>query len=110
MLEDILNLINSSKTAQSIGTKQEKTLHKFIKYYLTNDITKHEITINKNIVDVLFNNHIYEIQTKSFDKLRNKLSKLLNDYPITIVYPICLYDNTKPAFRQEFLSVSLPEK
>lgn len=90
MLEDILKTINSNEPAQSIGTKQEKTLHKFIKYYLTDDISKHEITINRNIIDVFLNNHIYEIQTKSFDKLRVKLSKLLDDYPITIIYPICL--------------------
>ena len=46
MLEDILKTIKSNESAQSIGTKQEKTLHKFIKYYLTDDISKHEITIN----------------------------------------------------------------
>lgn len=91
MLNEILELINSDEEkSESIGTKQEKTLHKFIKYYLTKDIKNHEIVINKNIIDVFLDNHIYEIQTKSFDKMRTKLSKLLDEYPITIVYPICL--------------------
>lgn len=91
-IEEILKIIQEDQKTQSIGTKQEKTIHLFIKYYLSNDKNNHEVKINKNIVDVFLNNHIYEIQTKSFNLLRDKLKSLLLNYKLTIVYPI--YVNT----------------
>ena len=81
-------LKNSNNISSSIGTKQEKTLHQIIKYYLTLDESKHEVSIDKKIVDIYINNQIYEIQTQGFDKLRSKLEALLLNYKVTIVYPI----------------------
>ncbi len=76
-----------------IGIQQEKILHKTIKYYLSNDSIKHEIKIAKSAssfiyVDVLSNGMIYEVQTANFNKLREKLTFLLDKYPLTIVYPL----------------------
>ena len=87
--KEILDLVkNDQFIKESIGTKQEKTIHQFLKYYISNDSKNHEIKINRHIVDVLINNHIYEIQTRSFNTLKEKLKSLLIDYQITIVYPI----------------------
>ncbi len=90
---DVLEILDTIKKDQaikeSIGTQKEKTIHQFLKYYLCNDSSNHEIKIGKNIIDVFIDNHIYEIQTKGFHLLRDKLTNLLDKYPFTIVYPIC---------------------
>ena len=87
----ILELVhNDESIKESIGTKQEKTVHQFLKYYICNNSEYHEININRNVVDVLIDDHIYEIQTRSFNSLRSKLDKLLDNYQITIVYPLCI--------------------
>ena len=57
---------------QVIGIQKEKILHKTLKYYLCPDDTKHEIKItkeNKGVLyaDILLDNVIYEIQTRSFN-------------------------------------------
>ena len=54
---------------KSIGTQKEKTVHQFLKYYICNNSEYHEININRNVVDILIDNHIYEIQTRSFNSL-----------------------------------------
>lgn len=87
-INDLLKSINNNNKAESIGTKKEKTIHSFIKYLISPDPRNHEININKNIVDVFINNHIYEIQTKSFNLLRQKFDNMLDDYELTVVYPI----------------------
>lgn len=71
----------------SIGTKKEKDLHRFLKNYFS-PRQNQEIFINKWIVDAFIDGIIYEIQTKAFNTLRRKLADLLPKYPITIVYPI----------------------
>lgn len=86
---ELLDIIkNDENLKESIGTKQEKSVHQFLKYYISPDSANHEIKINNNIVDVLIENHIYEIQTRNFNNLRDKLKNLLPNYKITIVYPL----------------------
>lgn len=87
--EEIINIISNDENVQeSIGTKQEKTIHQFLKYYISPDSKNHEVKVGKNIVDVLLDNHVYEIQTRNFNTLRDKLNSLLVDYKVTIVYPV----------------------
>ena len=85
---EVFEIINKDFIKESIGTQKEKTVHQFLKYYICNDPTFHEIKLGNHIVDIFIDNHVYEIQTQGFDKLRNKLDYLLNLYPVTIVYPI----------------------
>lgn len=71
-----------------IGTQGERMLHAIIKHYVAPDPTCHEVKIGRNIVDAMVGEHIYEVQTRRFDRLENKLNALLPTHPITIVYPI----------------------
>lgn len=73
---------------QSIGTQQEKTIHRAIKYYLCPDETHHEFKIGRFVADIYQDGHITEIQTGSFRSLKTKLQALLPHYPITVVYPV----------------------
>lgn len=73
---------------QSIGTKQEKFIHQFLKYFICEDSSKHEIIIGNRVADCVINNHIYEIQTRSLYKLKDKLSLFLKEYKVTVVFPV----------------------
>lgn len=86
--ENIKELIKNNDIQNSIGTKQERTLHQYLKYYFCNDTAFHEQKCHGYIVDILKDNQIIEIQTSSFNVMRKKLEDLLEIYPITIVYPI----------------------
>lgn len=74
---------NSTK----IGTLSEKRLHLVLKKYFCDDEAKHEVKLGLYFLDI-FNDEIIEIQTRSMNKLRNKLDYFLDDYKVTIVYPI----------------------
>lgn len=73
-----------------IGLLQEHTLHRVLKFYLSMDEIFHEIKIDRMYADVVLDNHIYEIQTKSFNLMRKKLEVFLQDHDVTIVYPMAL--------------------
>ena len=90
-LEEILEKVKKSEiTNDSIGTKQEKTIHKVLKFYLVDDAKYHEIKIDNYFIDVYKDGMIYEIQTKSFNAIKNKLSNLLINHEVTIVYPLTI--------------------
>ena len=72
----------------SIGERSEHSLHRVVKYLLEPTSFYHEQVINKKIVDICIDKHIYEIQTKAFHNLRSKLENIIYDYQMTIVYPL----------------------
>ena len=71
-----------------IGTLSEKTTHAILKYYLEPDTSCHEIRVGSFYADVKNEHGIFEIQTRQFYKLRDKLAFFLEEYPVTVVYPI----------------------
>ena len=77
----------NSKQNNKIGTLSEKNIHILLKRFIIEDESFHEIKIGSYYVDVLIDDHIYEIQTANFNKLRNKLEFLLQNYKVTIIYP-----------------------
>ncbi len=85
---NIRNLISQDDIKESIGTKKERTLHQYLKYYFCEEKEYHEQKCLGFIVDILKDNKVIEIQTSSFNTMRKKLNKLLPHYSITIVYPI----------------------
>ncbi len=89
-LEQAITKALEATSKTTIGVQSEHTLHRVIKFYLSNDLKNHEILINKMYADVVIDNHIYEVQTKSFNLLRTKLERFLPNYDVTIVYPMAL--------------------
>lgn len=71
-----------------IGTLAEKTLHAALKLYFEPDESKHEIKIGRYIADIAGDSGIIEIQTRSFNRLREKLAAFLECSDVTVVYPI----------------------
>lgn len=81
-------VIGRDKPENGIGTYGEKTLHMVLKNYLEPDNSFHEIPVGSFIADIFNNGEITEIQTRDFNKLRKKLDFFLNDYAVTVVYPV----------------------
>ncbi|MBQ8038254.1 MAG: hypothetical protein IJ274_00015 [Lachnospiraceae bacterium] len=75
-----------------IGTLGEKTVHSTLKQYLSQDLANQEIKIGTYYADVCVDGHIFEIQTRQFNKLRSKLDFFLTDHLVTVVYPVTNYN------------------
>ncbi len=90
---NVISQYNFQKIDSSIGTIGEKALHAIIKSYYDDDKDNHEVDVCGFVADIKCGDKIIEIQTSSFDRLNKKLEKYLNDYDVTVVYPIALNKN-----------------
>lgn len=81
-------IIGKAHNNKGIGTLSEKTVHAVVKNYYEPDEDHHEVAIAGFVADIYNEQGIIEIQTRGFDKLREKLTTFLNLYPVTIVYPM----------------------
>ena len=66
-------IIHTEHIENGIGTLSEKTVHSVLKYYLEPDTSFHEVKTGRYVADIRTPDGIYEIQTRQFNKLRNKL-------------------------------------
>ena len=72
----------------SIGELNEQSLHRALKERYAVAGSETERTIDGFVADVLTGGRIVEIQTGPFGPLKDKLSRLLESYPVTLVHPI----------------------
>lgn len=87
--EEVKNkIIGEDRQRLGIGTISEKTVHAVLKNYYEADEDRQEIPIENYVADIYSDGHIIEIQTRQFNRMRDKLSAFLPLYPVTIVYPI----------------------
>lgn len=81
-------IIGIDRQRLGIGTLSEKTVHAILKHYYEPDEDKQEIPIENFVADIYADGEIIEIQTRQFNRMREKLNVFLPLYPVTIVYPI----------------------
>lgn len=81
-------VIGIDRQRLGIGTLSEKTVHAILKNYYAPNEDNQEIPIENYVADIYSQGEIIEIQTRQFNKLRDKLHAFLPLYPVTIVYPI----------------------
>lgn len=81
-------IIGIDRQRLGIGTLSEKTVHAILKNYYEPDEDKQEIPIETFVADIYSDGEIIEIQTRQFNRMREKLKAFLPLYPVTIVYPI----------------------
>lgn len=81
-------IIGKAHNNKGIGTLSEKTLHAVLKLYYEPDEDKHEVAIDGYYADIFNDTGIIEIQTRQLNKLRDKLAVFLEEYHVTIVYPL----------------------
>lgn len=72
----------------SIGELNERSLHRALKERYAVAGSETEQVIDGFVTDVVAGGRIVEIQTGSFGPLRNKLTRLLDAHPVTLVHPI----------------------
>ncbi len=72
----------------TIGTYKEKTLHRVLKEYFTEDGAVQEHPLDRFVADIYSPKEIIEIQTSGLSSLREKLEAFLEIKPVTLVYPI----------------------
>ncbi len=85
----------------SIGTLSEKSLHAALKLYFEPHSDCQEINVGDFVADIVGEQGIIEIQTRSLSKMKKKLEKILSVAPVTVVHPItvnkrviCVDENT----------------
>ena len=81
-------IIGKKHNNKGIGTLSEKTVHGVLKNFFEPDENNQEVALEGYFVDIYNQTGVIEIQTRGFDKLREKLAVFLNYYPVTIVYPM----------------------
>lgn len=91
--ESALDKALGENTGNGIGTLGEKTLHSFLKYYLEENTTNHEVKTGRFVADIKNSDGITEIQTRSFNAMRKKLDFFLKDNTVTVVHPLAAIKN-----------------
>lgn len=76
------------KNDSGIGTLGEKAVHQTVKSYIEPRPEYRERKVFGFVADILNENGVFEVQTRSFEKLPKKIEKALPEYPVTVVYPL----------------------
>lgn len=67
---------------------QESSLHASLKQFYTQDGGFTEYWIDGFWIDIYKDGSLYEVQTDHFNSIRFKLERLLENYPVRVIYPI----------------------
>jgi hypothetical protein len=76
--------------SNTIGTLNEKPLHAALKQWCAEPGDSIEVPVDGFTVDIVRGDLLIEIQTQSLSRIRRKLSLLLKDHPVRLVYPVAL--------------------
>jgi len=74
----------------TIGLLNEKPLHASLKEWYRRDGDCVEVPLEGFVVDLVRDDELTEIQTRSFSSMRGKLDRLLDGYTIRVVYPVAV--------------------
>lgn len=72
----------------SIGTRNETSLHASIKQWYARPGDRLEVEVDGYIIDIVRGGQLIEIQTGNFHLLKPKLGRLLPEHHLHIVFPI----------------------
>lgn len=82
-------IIGINRERQQIGTLSEKTVHAVVKNYYEPNEDYQEIPIEGKCADIYTaDGKIIEIQTRAWNKLKDKLDIFLQSYDVTAVLPM----------------------
>ena len=83
-----MTVLGESAGRSGIGTLSEKSLHGILKYYIEPNAEYHEVEFLGSVADIKREGEIVEIQTRSLERLSEKLEKFLAVMPVRVVYPL----------------------
>ena len=78
------------REAGGIGTLGEHTLHAVLKQYIEPDPAFHEQKVGRFVADIRRGDDIFEIQTRNFGRLREKIEGYPPECHLHIIYPIAV--------------------
>lgn len=81
-------IIGVDRDRKLIGTLGEKTLHAVLKCYFEPYADNHEVKLGSFYADIVGEDGIIEIQTRSIYKLKSKLTYFLAVSRVTLVIPV----------------------
>ena len=67
---------------------QENSLHRSLKNYFAGDSGQQEVWVDGYWIDVVHEELLIEVQTRSFSSIKNKLFVLMQNHPLILVHPI----------------------
>jgi hypothetical protein len=82
------NVVDLNLIEDAFSSGRESSLHSAIKKWYLLEGDKLEAKVDDFIVDITRGDLLIEIQTANFSAIKPKLSRLLNDHKVRIVYPI----------------------
>ena len=80
--------VAAAAPAHSIGELRERSLHAALKRWYALPRDRAEVPLGGYVIDLVRRGTLIEIQTRNFAKLARKLTRLVADYPVRLVFPI----------------------
>ena len=81
-------VLAAERTRNGIGTLGEKSLHLILKNYYEPLSALHEQKLGRYVADILNEDGVIEIQTRSLSAMRRKLEAFLEVTHVTVVHPV----------------------
>jgi hypothetical protein len=72
----------------TIGTLNEKSLHAALKQWYAQPDDLIEVSVDEFTVDIVRGDLLIEIQTRNLSAIRRKLTTLVEQHPVRLVYPV----------------------
>jgi hypothetical protein len=73
-----------------IGLLNEKPLHAALKEWYRRPGDQLEVVVDGSVIDIVRDDLLLEIQTRSFGSIKRKLNKLTQSHRVRLIYPIAL--------------------
>ena len=80
--------VAAAPPARSIGELRERSLHAALKRWYALPRDRAEVPSAGYVIDLVRRSTLIEIQTRGFAKLARKLTRLVSDYRVRLVFPI----------------------
>jgi hypothetical protein len=71
-----------------IGSLNEKPLHSALKAWYARPADQFEVSVDGFVIDILRDELLIEIQTKSFSSMKRKLLRLIEEHRVRLIHPI----------------------
>lgn len=72
----------------NIGILKEGSLHAGLKVWYGRDHDQFELPVDGYVVDIVRDGQLIEIQTGNFTAIKPKLTRLLENHPVHLLYPV----------------------
>ena len=81
-------MLDTPAMSNGVGLLNEKPLHASLKAWYAQPGDRFEVQVDGSVIDIVRDELLVEIQTRSFSALKRKLEKLVISHPVRLVFPI----------------------